>query len=256
MGKNILFNECVSSISKRMKIKEQDLQERLPSGAETKFRNRCGWSRTYLKKAGLLTAVKPGVFIITSRGEKALKEGPDVLTDEYLLQFDGFKEFLHGGKKEKRTNDSPSEDNESTPDEIMEKTIEQLNTSLEKDVLEAVLEQDDSFFERLVVKLLQTMGYGDEGIVTPRSCDGGVDGIISEDKLGFSKIFIQAKRWKPDTVVSRPEINKFVGALADKHATKGLFITTARFSKEAKISAANQNVILVDGEILPRCFHG
>ena len=138
----------------------------------------------------------------------------------------------------------------------MEQAAAALNQSLADDLLAEIMEKDSDFFESLVVKLLVKMGYGgsvsDAGVVTKRSHDGGIDGIIREDKLGFDQIYIQAKRWDPQSTVSRPELQKFSGALRDEGASKGLFITTARFSEGAQASAEKQHIVLVDGQRLTK----
>ena len=154
--------------------------------------------------------------------------------------------------------DAPSKTAQQTetPNDQIEQAIRSLNQHLAEELLEAIMAKDAAFFEELVVKLLRKMGYGgslsDAGFVTQRSNDGGIDGIIREDKLGFDKIYIQAKRWDPGASVSRPEIQKFSGALRDEGAAKGLFITTARFSEGARVSAEKQHIVLVDGERLTR----
>ncbi|MCD8354371.1 MAG: restriction endonuclease [Clostridiales bacterium] len=145
---------------------------------------------------------------------------------------------------------------DSTPQDTIKTAFQKINSALADELMDEIMAQTPDFFERLVVQLLLKMGYGgpfeDAGIVTRSTGDGGIDGIIKEDKLGFSQIYIQAKRWNPDTTVNRPEIQRFSGALRDEGASRGLFITTAQFSNGAKQSAERQHIVLVDGETLTK----
>ena len=162
-----------------------------------------------------------------------------------------------GGVTDPEKPDEPEE--EKTPMEILDDAFKKVNASLADELMTEVMKLDPGDFEKLVVKLLLQMGYGsgidNAGVVTKLSGDGGIDGIIKEDQLGFSSIYIQAKQWALDSTVGRPEIQKFAGALQGEKATKGLFITTARFSKEARQYADNlhqSNIVLIDGEALMR----
>ncbi|WP_407391483.1 restriction endonuclease [Methanobrevibacter sp.] len=141
---------------------------------------------------------------------------------------------------------------ESTPEEEIEKSLEKINDSLVDSILENILNNDPFFFERLVVDLLLEMGYGEFGRVTSPTNDGGIDGIINEDRLGINKIAIQAKRFAKGNVIGRPEIHKFAGALNEKGLSKGVFITTSSFTREAISSAKHQSIVLIDGEKLAR----
>lgn len=147
-------------------------------------------------------------------------------------------------------------DNVVSPVELMEQAYSELNDKLADDLLDRIMDNSPWFFERLVVDLLLSMGYGgadsDAGIVTQKSGDGGIDGVIKQDKLGFDRIYIQAKRWKPDSTVTKPEILQFYGALSGVKADRGLFITTAKFSQGAIDYANQQRIVLVDGERLTR----
>jgi len=181
----------------------------------------------------------------------------------YLEKSTEFREFRYGSPDNVKSYDLPEareEDVENTPEEIIEGAYQKINVSLADELLAAIMEQTPTFFERLVVQLLIKMGYGgafdDAGKVVGKTNDEGIDGIIREDKLGFSSIYIQAKRWDIGMTVGRPEIQKFVGALAGQGASKGLFITTAQFSKDAKNYAENRaygaTIVLVDGKMLAR----
>ena len=245
-------------------LSTEDINEKLNSG-QTVLSNRVGWARTYLFKAGLLDKTKKGMYCITDEGKKAIKDGCDKITYQYLTKYQSFNDFAKRTFNKKSNKSVSAQDlNDKSPDELLDYATDQLNANLADDLLTEVMKISSYAFEHLVVKLLIKMGYGsmeeNSNAVTPRSGDEGIDGIVSADKFGFDSIYIQAKQWKHDNVVGRPEINKFMGALAGQGATKGIFITTSRFSKEA-IEYANRQlnikIILVDGEQLAkhRCWH-
>jgi restriction system protein len=204
----------------------------------------------------LIASPKRGEFEITTLGKKILADKPSRIDNRFLKQFDSFKEFIGVatvGSNEAVTNEA-SED--ITPDEEMNQAEKKLRSALQSDLLSAIENMSWQFFEQLVVDLLIAMGYGgslkDAGEALKRSGDEGIDGFIKEDRLGLDTIYIQAKKWKEGSVVGRPEIQKFYGALGGKRATKGVFITTGNFSQEAKDYASNSDkkIILVDGREL------
>ena len=245
--------ELCSSVAQQIGLTEQDLGEVLSSG-QSKFINRIGWASTYLKKAGLIETVARGVYKITPIGEKVSAEHHSI-DNQILSQYESFRDFTN------RTNDQPTELNyeissNDTPQELLDKAYQDINEALAEELLGEIVKKDSAFFEKLVVKLLLKMGYGgtlaDAGQVTRSSNDGGIDGIIKEDKLGFSQIYIQAKCWDPNSTVGRPEIQKFAGALLDTGTKKGLFITTARFSSGAIEFANRQHIVLIDGQTLAK----
>lgn len=245
-------------IIKKMEISEEDLSEMVPSGKQSRFNNRMNWARTYLDKAGLVETPSRGKYRITEVGKQALASG-DTIDVKYLDKFDKFKVFHKVASSGNESINTDNENKEKSPTEILETAFQQVNSVLIDKVMDEVMKLDDSGFEKLIVKLLLKMGYGSgiegAGIVTPKSHDGGIDGVIKEDQLGFSNIYIQAKQWAVNQAVSRPEIQKFVGALQGKQAQKGLFITTASFSAGAKEYAGNllgTKVVLVDGDMLAR----
>lgn len=244
--------EVKQSVSKKMCISSEEQNELLPSGKQFKFDNRIGWTRTYLKKAGLIDSPKRGIFKLTKEGKSVLDEKPSLIDDSYLMKYESFREFIKPGNGNTETPNALS--TEETPQDTLDNAFTIINQTLSDDILTEIMKQSPAFFERLVVQLLEKMGYGgsikDAGSVVGKSGDEGIDGIVREDKLGFSHIYIQAKRWEPDKTIGRPEIQKFVGALAGQGATKGLFITTAQFSKEAFTYAEKQHttkIVLVDG---------
>ena len=253
------LKEIVEKISLEFNLSAEEKEQLVPSGQFSIIRGRVGWARTYLKMAVLITYVRRGVCKITERGKNTLKNNLEEIDANYLKQFPEFIEFLKGNKKEDSSVSlkdivQDSVKSNITPDEIMEKAYLNIRLSLESEILEVLKSVNPYFFEKIVVQLLVKMGYGgsiqDAGKAIGKSGDGGIDGIIKEDKLGLDVIYIQAKRWEGS--VGRPEIQKFVGALAGQRAKKGVFITTSSFSKDA-VSYATQmdvKIILIDGEDL------
>jgi len=231
---------------------------RLPSGKQVVYKFRIGWARTYLYYAGLIERVDKGVYKITERGLEVLREKPSKINVNYLMRFPEFREFLNKGK-EKTTEDDKSTQGISeteTPIETIDRAYQFIKDQLAKEILERIMQKPPEFFEKLIIDLLQAMGYGgsleDAGNVTKRTSDEGINGIIKEDKLGLDVIYIQAKRWSPDRLVGRPEIQKFVGALAGQGAKKGIFVTTSDFTKEAKeYNPKNDTkIVLINGQML------
>lgn len=246
------MKEIKRSVADQMSLTETDLAERLPSGKQAVFDNRIGWTRTYLKKAGLIESPARAQFILTEEGKKALPDA-DVIDDKYLRKYASFRAFQNLDSAE----EEPAVDvAEKSPEEILEDAYAELNASLADDLMTEIMKLEPTDFEKLVVRLLLAMGYGsgidDAGFVTQASNDGGIDGIIKEDQLGFSSIYIQAKRWDPSTSIARPEIQKFAGALQEQKAQKGLFISTATFSPGARKSADAAGIVLVDGKQLTK----
>jgi len=247
--------EAIEHISKLFKLTEEEKREMLPSGMQTIIENRVGWSRTYLKKAGLVESTRRGYFQITERGQQILKQNPSRIDNKFLMQFPEFVEF-HKVKKEEKQNYSQKTITESLdPMETLENAFQRIKESLADDLLKEVKNATPAFFEKTVLKLLRKMGYGDlvDGSMehTGKSGDEGVDGKIKEDKLGLDVIYVQAKKW--ENTVSRPEIQKFVGALKGQNANKGIFITTSDFSGEALEYAKkidSPKIVLIDGETL------
>lgn len=245
---------------KLLAISEEDCNELVPSGRQRTVDNRATWAITYLKNAGLVSSVRRGVYIITSEGTKAYNDAGSKIDLAYLERYESFRAFRGSSLPTPSTEVPTVPPIEDTPQDMFEKAYDQINGALAEDLLAAIMEHTPAFFERLVIDLLLKMGYGGSfdsaGRVVGHSGDEGIDGIIREDKLGFSNIYIQAKRWDPDSMtVGRPEIQKFVGALAGQGASKGLFITTAQFTKEAVNYAAKQlaaKIVLVDGRQLTK----
>ena len=250
-GKLHTLKELKQFISKYFNLTEEELLELLPSGRQTVFINRIGWARTYLKKAGLIDSPARASFIITNDGLEVLNDNPDVIDSNYLMKFESFREF-QGGVIYTKNNNEPSNDINNTPDDTFEDSFRKINKSLAEDLLAEVIKLSPTAFEQMVIDFLSKMGYGsfeNAGKTTSTTGDEGIDGIIMEDKLGFNLIYIQAKKWDLNSKVGRPDVQSFVGAISGKGG-KGLFVTTAKFSKQAIEYAKNQHIILIDGEKL------
>jgi restriction system protein len=252
-GQNHNFREAVEALAKEFSLTDKERREMLPSGQQEIFDNRIGWARTYMKKAGLIEAPKRGVNRISTRGMDVLKQKPQRIDVNYLTQFKEFQDFraLRHTKVEEV---SETQMNDKTPEESLEIAYQRIRNDLASDLLQRLKACSPAFFERLVVEVIVKMGYGgtrqDAGKAIGKSGDGGIDGIIKEDKLGLDAIYIQAKRW--ENTVGRPEIQKFVGALTGLRAKKGLFITTSNFSSDSEdyVSRIDAKVVLIDGETL------
>lgn len=256
-GAPLRLSELRERVAAQFRLTEDERKERLPSGNQTVINNRVGWARTYLNKAGLLTIPAKGMVQITARGRDALISGPERITVRWLKQFPEFADF-HTAKAQ--AVDAPVlaelANADTTPDEQLADAHQALMQSLADDLLAQVRAATPSFFEQLVVDLMLTMGYGgsrkEAGKATQATNDGGIDGIIKEDKLGLDVIYLQAKRWA--NTVHRPEIDKFIGALTRQRARKGVFITTSDFSVGARDAALGLDikVVLIDGAELAR----
>lgn len=251
------FRDMVEALSKTFGLTDEERKELLPSGQQAIFDNRVGWAKTYLKKAGLIDAPKRGVNSIAQRGLEVLARKPDHINLKFLDQFPEFIEFRTTKKETADVKEKPEEPNEQqTPEETLEYSYQKIKKSLAQDLLSKVINLPPAFFEKLVVELLVKMGYGgsikDAGKAIGKTNDEGIDGTIKEDKLGLDIIYVQAKRWQPGNVVGRPEIQKFVGALAGQGAKKGIFLTTSSFTKEALEYAPKNEIkiVLIDGEQL------
>jgi restriction system protein len=258
-GTTYLFKDIVELLGKDYKLSEDELTELLPSGQSFLFSNRVGWARTYLKKAGLIESPKRGAIAITNRGREVLKKKPAKIDNQLLKQFPEFVEFQQYKIDEVEKplgNGLAHEEDHQTPEETIENAYQTIRQSLALELLDTVCKLSPLFFERLVVDLLVKMGYGgsikDAGNAIGRTGDEGIDGTIKEDKLGLDIIYIQAKRWQPGNVVGRPELHKFVGALAGQGAKKGIFITTSTFTKDARayIPRNETKIVLIDGDEL------
>ncbi|MFT6905977.1 MAG: restriction system protein [Oleiphilaceae bacterium] len=249
--------ELVSAISGKFEFTPDQLAARIPSGKQTYIYHRISWAKTYLVKAALIAQPKRGVCGITERGLQALKNKKEI-NNEYLVDFKEFQSFKYQNNSIKNPPEQVVIDpstSEKTPQETIESAFEIINSALAIDILQAIINASPLFFENLVVDLMLAMGYGgsrkDAGQATQYTQDGGIDGVIKEDKLGLEMIYLQAKRYT-DKTVGRPEIQAFAGALDMHRAKKGVFITTSNFSKEAFqfTSLIEKRIVLINGEQL------
>ncbi len=254
-GQELHFSSLVNVLSDEFNLSDEERKQLLPSGQMTTIKSRAGWARTYLKKAGLIEQPKRGFVRVTQRGLSVLEKNPTKIDNKFLEQYPEFIAFRDAGKGEIE----PQVVNlvtDTTPEESIENAFFNLNSQLSSDLLEIIKSSTPAFFERLVVELLLAMGYGgsrvEAGRAIGQSGDGGIDGIIDEDKLGLDSIYIQAKRW--ESSVGRPEIQKFVGALQGNRAHKGVFITTSEFTKDAQeyVKNISNKVVLINGYTLAK----
>jgi restriction system protein len=252
-GKEHTTNETNQKLAEHFNLTEEELNEFLPSGAAKTFPNRVAWAKSHFKMAGFIENTKRSSFRITEAGKKFIESNPTEINLRILKTIPTYQERT-GRSKEDEIQIVNNNQEESTPEEIFENSYLRIRKNLAQELPIKVKACSPTFFESLVVELLVKMGYGgsikEAGHSIGRSGDEGIDGIIKEDKLGLDVIYIQAKKW--ENVVGRPEIQRFVGALAGQGAKKGVFITTSRFSKEAKeyLPRNETKVVLIDGEQL------
>lgn len=251
----VSLRDAIELLAKQFNLSDEEKQQLLPTGRQTVIANRVGWARTYMKKAGLLEQTRRGYFKISERGLEILRENPPIVNVRFLRQFPEFIEFTTGNNEphiEVRADDVTET---QTPEELLEIEYQKIRDNLASQLLQTIKQGSSAFFEQLVVELLVKMGYGgsrvDAGKAVGRTGDGGIDGIIKEDKLGLDVIYIQAKRWDENTI-GRRDIQQFAGALQGQRATKGIFITTSKFTKEALeyIKHIGSTIVLIDGEQL------
>lgn len=254
-GKEYAISDCIDFLANQFNLSNEELNEWLPSKKQKTFYNRVYWAKAHLKMAGVLENTKRGHFKITARGITMLKDNPDHINVKYLMsKFEDYDKMIVGYRKN-NTDILQTPEKEiqgiETPEELIESGYQKIRESLEQEILSKLKTVHPARFEDIVVKLLVKMGYGgsisEAGKATRYTNDEGIDGIIKEDKLGLDVIYIQAKRW--EGTVSRPEIQKFVGALAGQRAKKGVFITTSNFSKDAITYASQMDtkIVLIDG---------
>ncbi len=255
-GEEHSTTEVLEKLLRHFQLTEEEANQYLPSGTQKTFYNRVFWAKAHLKMASLIDNTGKGIFRLTNTGKELLSKNPPEINLKLLKTFPGYIE--NTGRQRENISSSESEvditQSIATPEEIIESSYLSIRKNLSQELLSKVKTCSPHFFESLVVDLLVKMGYGgtikEAGKSIGRSGDEGIDGIIKEDRLGLDVIYIQAKRW--ENVVGRPELQKFVGALAGQGAKKGVFITTSRFSSEAKeYQPKNETkIVLIDGEQL------
>jgi restriction system protein len=245
--------EARDLLTVEFKLSETDRDELLPSGRQPRFANRVAWAKSYLQQAGLLVTPRRGHFQISDRGRQVLKSAPSRIDIKFLEQYPEFVAFRtpKAGTEEASSDAASGQIEAETPEEALEEAHLKMRGGLTAELLNRVKAGSSQFFERLVVELLLKMGYGgsrrDAGQAIGKAGDEGIDGVISEDRLGLDVVYLQAKRW--DGTVGRPDIQRFVGALHGKRAKKGVFITTGSFSSEAiaYVDHIDPKVVLIDG---------
>ena len=256
LSEEISTANAIDALAKEFNLTPDDLAEMLPSGSQSTFVNRVGWATTYMKKADLLKSTRRGFFQITQQGKELLSANPSKININLLQQYPQFQEFqnLRGTRSGTPViqNDTGLQISGETPSEALENAYENLRTELAGELLGKLKNVDPTHFESIVVELLVKMGYGgsrlDAGKAIGKTGDGGIDGIIKEDKLGLDAVYIQAKRWDTNPV-GRPDVMQFAGALQAKHANKGIFITTSRFTDDAStyVSQIGSKIVLING---------
>ena len=248
------IREAASDLTEHFGLTPEEVKEPVPSGGQSRFVNRVQWARWVLKAAQLVESPQRGHVRITDRGRTVLAEKPEQIDREFLRQFPEYREATKGKRSQKKSIEPDNDGQQLTPEEAIEAAHRERRSALADDLLQSVLEAPPDFFERLVVDLLVRMGYGgsreEAGEAIGGSGDEGIDGRIKEDRLGLDVVYIQAKRWKQP--VSRPEVQKFAGALQGQQANKGVFITTSGFSSEARKFVQNigAKIVLIDGREL------
>lgn len=251
--------ESIERLAATFALTDEERAEMLPSGTAPLFDNRVGWAKSYLKQAGLIVAPRRGVFAISPAGQALLERRISKIDATVLEAYPEFRAFRSRRRDSDSANPSerdrdPELNSTETPEDVLASAYGKLRKTLENELLDSIKESSPAFFERLVVDLLVKMGYGgsrsDAGKALGKSGDGGIDGIIKEDRLGLDAIYLQAKRW--EGTVGRPEIQKFAGALQGQRANKGVFITTSSFTREAIEYAQiiNTKIVLIDGNYL------
>ncbi len=248
--------ETIDPLAQQFYLTADERNEMIPSSRQTRFYNRVSWAYVYLARAGLLERQRRGYYRITEQGKAILESKPERIDIRFLRQFPSFVEFRDTKSEPHLAENTTTSIATKTPEEVMDDAYQEIRDNLAQDILANVMKCSSAFFERMVVELLVKMGYGGSRSEAARAVgqtgDGGIDGIIDEDRLGLDTIYIQAKRWEPSSSVGRPEIQRFVGALMGRRARKGIFITTANFSSEARsyVNNIDFKVVLIDGKRL------
>ena len=255
----------VADVSERIAddlgLTQAERDELLPSGRQRLLHNRIHWAKFYMSKAGLIASPARGRFVATDKGKALLATSPERIDVALLMQEPEFREFYRNegaAIDENGTPAKPVQDTSSrtTPEEQIDAAYASMQAALRDELLQRILSNSPAFFEQLIVDLLVAMGYGgshkDAAAQLGRSGDGGVDGIVNEDRLGLDRIYVQAKRYAPGNPVGRPDVNGFVGSLVGLGATKGVFVTTSTFSQPARdfVKHLSQRIILINGEEL------
>lgn len=252
----VRIGDVVDRLAERFELTDEERNQLLPSGKQTRFSNRVHWAKSYLKQAGLVKATKRAHFAITDRGREALADAGAQINSAYLERFEEFQEFRSRAKDSDKLEDMAETvltTTDATPDEVLRSAHKKINAALAEELLDRVREASPAFFENLIVELLLAMGYGgtseDAGRALGKSGDDGIDGVIDQDPLGVDQIYLQAKRYADGNVIGAGAIRDFFGALSLKKAQKGIFVTTSNFSISATQTARDlgSRIVLIDG---------
>jgi restriction system protein len=250
------IRSIVSFICDKFNLTDEERTELLPSGSQEIIINRVSWSKTYLNKAKLLVSPRRAKFVITEQGLRILASKPKRIDIKFLRELPDFKGWYLRSSKKDNSNIKQEEDIETgkTPEELLGYSFNQLKNELAAELIEKIKNCSAGFFEWLVIDLLIKMGYGgskkEAGKIVGKSGDGGIDGIIKEDKLGLDTIYVQAKKW--DATVPIGHVRDFAGSLLSKKSKKGIFISTSNYPKGAYdfVSSIEPKIILIDGKEL------
>jgi len=256
----VRISDVVDELADKLKLTDEERNELLPSGKQTRFSNRVHWAKSYLKQAGLVKSTRRAHFVITDRGKAALADPAADINKDYLERFEEFQQFQSRTKETEDTGANPSveADRQATPDEVLRAAHKKINAALSAELLDRVRESSPAFFENSIIELLLAMGYGgtseEAGRALGKSSDDGVDGVIDQDPLGVDQIYVQAKRYAETNNVGAGAIRDFFGALSLKKAQKGIFVTTSSFSPSAIQTAKSlgSRIVLIDGVQLAR----
>lgn len=269
-GQEHRINSAIEALGRELQLTQSELEEMLPSGRQPVFNNRVHWAKTYLAQAKLLEVTRRAYFRITERGREILAKSPPKVDVKLLEQFPEFNDFKQRARNSQESGslaatsetgavtETASPVELSTPDEVLRNTITDIEAALSAELLDRIIAAPPSFFEELIVTLLLRMGYGgsraEAGRAVGRSGDGGIDGVIDQDPLGLDRVYLQAKRYKPETLVSEPEIRAFSGSLGAAKASKGVFVTTSSFTRPAYDFAEKHpfKMVLIDGKQLTK----
>jgi len=258
----VRISHVIEELAEQLKLTPEERSELLPSGKQTIFSNRAHWAKSYLSKAHLIDITRRGHFKLAPRGQTLLESTPSSIDNKMLMQFEEFRQFRERSNQVDSGSGliitPPSEEEKQTPDEVMRLAHQQIDTALGQDLLDRIREAPPEFFERLIVNLLLSMGYGGSkeaaGRTLGRSGDDGVDGVIDQDPLGLDRVYIQAKRYGVGNTIGSGAIRDFFGSLDRHKAAKGLFVTTSAFSPSAKETAdlLSKRIVLIDGSQLAK----
>lgn len=259
-GKGLRYVDTRKRLIESLNLTKDHTEEMEPTGRYTKLQHHSYWATQHLLRAGLVTAVRRSVFQLTEAGERLLKEPPPSLDLDYIQNLPAYQQWQYNNKASANWDGSSSTNAgpDATPEEAVQKACQRLEDELQADVLARVQESSPRFLEQVVVDLLIAMGYGGgeaaRGIVTGRWGDGGIDGIIKEDALGLDEVYVQAKKYAEGNVVGESDVRNFVGAIDVANTTKGVFVTTADFTKSARtyVERSSKRIILIDGKELAR----